>query len=69
MYKSEKEKILFQIEKLLKNQEKNLKELVLEMENDNPHFVYNNSDINKLKLWNNGVVYGIKMVIEKCIKK
>jgi len=39
------------------------------MENDNPHFVYNNSDINKLKLWNSGVVYGIKMVIEKCIKK
>jgi hypothetical protein len=69
MYKSEKEKILFQIEKLLKNQKKNLKELVLEMENDNPHFVYNNSDINKLKLWNSGVVYGIKMVIEKCIKK
>ena len=69
MYKKEKERVLFKSEKLLKYQENYLNELVVEMENDKPHFVYNNNDIDNIKLWNSGVVYGIKMVIEKCIKK
>ena len=69
MYKKEKERVLFKSEKLLKYQENYLNELVVEMENDKPHFVYNNNDIDNFKIWSDGVIYGMNLVIDNCVKK
>jgi hypothetical protein len=69
MSRSEKERVLKQSEKLLQNQKNNIDELVKKMENNNPHFIYNKHYIDNFKIWSDGVIYGMNLVIDNCVKK
>jgi hypothetical protein len=69
MSRRKKEIILVNSLKLLEYQSNHLNEISKEMENDNSHFIYNKHYIDNYKIWSDGVIYGMNLVIDNCVKK